>query len=93
MPHIGYDIDGKQIMRPATGDELDKFLEGVEDENGGWTTVKDKLHQKDVTLTEEELELIQRLAKGENPDENYDPYVLLSRFLSPFCSCALQAKE
>jgi hypothetical protein len=24
-------------MRPATGDELDKFLEGVEDENGGWS--------------------------------------------------------
>ncbi|GAA5856845.1 hypothetical protein JCM8547_008870 [Rhodosporidiobolus lusitaniae] len=74
MPHIGYDIDGKKVMRPATGDELDKFLEGVEDENGGWTTVRDKLHQKDVPLTEEELELIQRLAKGENPDENYDPY-------------------
>ncbi|GAA5986015.1 hypothetical protein JCM5350_005497 [Sporobolomyces pararoseus] len=74
LPHIGYDIDGKKVMRPATGDELDKFLEGVEDENGGWTTVRDKLHQQDVALTEEELELIQRLAKGENPDSNYDPY-------------------
>jgi ribosome biogenesis protein ERB1 len=37
LPHIGYDIDGKKVMRPATGDELDKFLEGVEDENGGWS--------------------------------------------------------
>ncbi|BGP16275.1 hypothetical protein JCM10213_007719 [Rhodosporidiobolus nylandii] len=74
LPHIGYSIDGKKVMRPATGDELDKFLEGVEDDAGGWTTVRDKLHQKDVPLTEEELELIQRLAKGENPDESYDPY-------------------
>ncbi|GAA5838859.1 hypothetical protein JCM3766R1_004231 [Sporobolomyces carnicolor] len=74
LPHIGYDIDGKKVMRPATGDELDKFLEGVEDENGGWTTVRDKLHQQDVALTQEELELIQRLAKGENPDSSYDPY-------------------
>lgn len=36
LPHIGYDIDGKKVMRPATGDELDKFLEGVEDDAGGW---------------------------------------------------------
>ncbi|SGY22998.1 BQ5605_C019g08880 [Microbotryum silenes-dioicae] len=74
MPHIGYDIDGKKVMRPAQGDELDKFLEGVEDADGGWTTVKDKLHQQNVALTEEELDLIHRLAKGENPDSSYDPY-------------------
>lgn len=37
MPHIGYDVDGKKVMRPATGDELDKFLEGVEDADGGWS--------------------------------------------------------
>lgn len=30
-PHIGYDIDGKKIMKPAKGDELDKFLENMED--------------------------------------------------------------
>lgn len=37
------------------------------------TTVKDKLHQQNVALTEEELDLIHRLAKGENPDAAYDP--------------------
>ncbi|GAA6007315.1 ribosome biogenesis protein ERB1 [Rhodotorula paludigena] len=74
MPHIGYDIDGKKVMRPATGDELDRFLEGVEDADGGWTTVQDKLHKQDVQLSQDELELIQRLAKAENPDSNYDPY-------------------
>jgi ribosome biogenesis protein ERB1 len=31
MPHIGYDIDGKQVFRPAKGDELDKFLSAVDD--------------------------------------------------------------
>lgn len=39
------------------------------------TTVKDKLHQKNVALTEEELDLIHRLAKSENPDSNYDECV------------------
>lgn len=36
LPHIGYDINGKKVMRPAQGDELDKFLEGIEDADGGW---------------------------------------------------------
>lgn len=31
LPHVGYDIDGKKILRPARGDELDKFLQTVED--------------------------------------------------------------
>ena len=31
LPHIGYDIDGKKVLRPARGDELDKFLKTVED--------------------------------------------------------------
>jgi ribosome biogenesis protein ERB1 len=34
-PHIGYDIDGKRIMKPATGDELDRFLE-KEDDPDSW---------------------------------------------------------
>lgn len=31
LPHVGYSIDGKKVLRPAHGDELDKFLETVED--------------------------------------------------------------
>jgi hypothetical protein len=31
MPHIGYDINGKKVFRPAKGDELDKFLSTVDD--------------------------------------------------------------
>jgi len=30
LPHIGYDVDGKKVLRPAQGDELDKFLATVE---------------------------------------------------------------
>jgi hypothetical protein len=36
------------------------------------TSVEDKNLQKDVQLTEEELDLIHRLAKSENPDADYD---------------------
>lgn len=31
LPHVGYNIEGKQVLRPARGDELDKFLETIED--------------------------------------------------------------
>lgn len=30
LPHIGYDINGKKVLRPAQGDELEKFLSTVE---------------------------------------------------------------
>ena len=31
MPHVGYDINGKKVLRPVMGDELDKFLKTQED--------------------------------------------------------------
>ena len=31
LPHVGYDIDGKKVLHPARGDELDKFLKTVDD--------------------------------------------------------------
>jgi len=73
MPHVGYDINGKKVLRPVKGDELDKFLANIEDPSS-WTSVEDKLLQKNVQLTDQELDLIQRLAKAENPDANYEPY-------------------
>ena len=72
LPHIGYDIDGKRVMRPARGDALDKFLATVDADGEGWTSVYDKLAGKDVALTDEELDLIHRLARSENPDPEYD---------------------
>ncbi|CAH7686095.1 NUC169 domain-containing protein [Phakopsora pachyrhizi] len=81
MPHIGYDIDGKKIMRPAKGDELDKFLAGIEDPTS-WTSVEDKLMQKNVALTEQELDIIHKLAKAENPDAQYDPYEPMVEFFT-----------
>lgn len=31
LPHIGYDVNGKKVLRPAHGDELDKFLQTADD--------------------------------------------------------------
>jgi len=90
LPYIGYDINGKQILRPARGDELDKFLSTVENPSV-WsvssgnlemyplnltlrTSAFDTNTQMDKPLTSEELELIRRLYANEVPDANYNPY-------------------
>ncbi|CAG8727710.1 5071_t:CDS:2, partial [Racocetra fulgida] len=72
-PHIGYDIDGKKVMKPAMGDELDKFLDNMDDPDS-WLCVKDILSQLNVKLSDEELEIIRRIQMGAFPDPNYDPY-------------------
>ncbi|KAK0468110.1 NUC169 domain-containing protein [Desarmillaria tabescens] len=73
LPHVGYNIDGKKVLRPARGDELDKFLQTVEDPSS-WTSAFDKNTQMDKPLTTEELDLIRRLHANEVPDAEYDPY-------------------
>ncbi|KAF8826541.1 hypothetical protein HHX47_DHR5000306 [Lentinula edodes] len=75
LPHVGYDMDGKRVLKPARGDELDRFLKTVEDPNS-WqprTSAFDKKAQADKPLTAEELDIIRRLYANENPDANYDP--------------------
>ncbi|EIW70055.1 hypothetical protein TREMEDRAFT_38717 [Tremella mesenterica DSM 1558] len=73
LPHIGYDINGRKIFRPAQGDALDKFLANVEDPTA-WTSVEDKLLQQQVQLSDKELDIIRRLERAENPDPDYEPY-------------------
>ncbi|XP_062500949.1 ribosome biogenesis protein bop1-B-like [Corticium candelabrum] len=71
-PHIGYDLLGKKIMKPATTDELDRFLAKMDDPN--WNrTVQDKTTGRDIVLTDEEVDMIQRIQTGRFPS-GYDPY-------------------
>lgn len=73
MPHVGYDINGKRIMRPAKGSALDQLLEQIELPEG-WTGLLDKDSGASLNLTGEELELISKLQKNEQTDENINPY-------------------
>ena len=85
-PHIGYDINGKKIMRPATGEALDALLDSIEIPKG-WTGLTDPETGKPLDLTQDQLELLKRLQMNEVPNEDYDPYpVCPSLLLSGFCS-------
>jgi ribosome biogenesis protein ERB1 len=40
LPHVGYDMDGKKVLKPARGDELDKFLQTVDDPSSWYCPLK-----------------------------------------------------
>lgn len=73
MPHIGYDIDGKRIMRPATASALDSLLESI-DLPEGWTGLIDKNTGKGLNISAEELDLIKKLQMGQNTDSSVNPF-------------------
>lgn len=72
-PHIGYDWEGKKILKPPKGDELDTFLKKMEDPNF-WRTVKDPQTGQDVVLCDADVDLIQRLQNSKIPDAQFDEY-------------------
>ena len=71
MPHIGYDINGRRIMRPAAGAALDQLLETI-DLPKGWTGIVDKETGELKNLTDEELEIIKRIRREELPNDQID---------------------
>lgn len=72
-PHIGYDINGKKIMRPAKGEALDALLDSI-DVPKGWTGLTDPATGKPLNLSQDELEVLRRIQMNEMPEDGYDPY-------------------
>lgn len=74
FPHIGYNLDGKKIYKPIRSkDELDDFLDKMENPDY-WKTVQDKQTGRDVVLSDQQVELVNRLQKGQFGDVNFDEY-------------------
>ena len=72
-PHIGYDINGKKIMRPAKGEALDALLDSI-DIPKGWTGLTDPTTGKPLNLSHEDREILRRIQTNELPEDGYDPY-------------------
>ncbi|XP_041423005.1 ribosome biogenesis protein bop1-A isoform X1 [Xenopus laevis] len=74
LPHIGYDLDGRKIFKPLRSkDQLEEFLDKMENPDY-WRTIHDKKTGQDIKLTDEQVDLVERLQKGQFGDINYDPY-------------------
>ncbi|DAA76307.1 TPA_exp: Ribosome biogenesis protein [Trichophyton benhamiae CBS 112371] len=72
-PHIGYNINGKKIMRPAKGEALDALLDTIEIPKG-WTGLTDPDTGKPLQLSQDELKLLSKLQMNEVTQDGYDPY-------------------
>ncbi|KAI9928542.1 Ribosome biogenesis protein erb1 [Aspergillus wentii] len=72
-PHIGYDINGKKIMRPAKGEALDALLDSIEIPKG-WTGLTDPSTGKPLELSQDELELLRKVQMNEIPEDGYNQY-------------------
>ncbi|XP_068188592.1 ribosome biogenesis protein bop1 [Antennarius striatus] len=82
FPHIGYDLDGKKIYKPIRNkDELDDFLDKMENPDY-WRTVHDKQTGSDIVLSDEQLELVNRLQRGQFGDVNFNEYQPQVEFFS-----------
>jgi ribosome biogenesis protein ERB1 len=80
-PHIGYDINGKKIMRPAKGEALDALLDSI-DIPKGWTGLTDPQTGKPLNLSPEELDVLKRLTRNEIVEDGYDPYPEMVAYFS-----------
>ena len=79
--HLGYNLDGKKINKPKRGDELDNFLNKMDNPNFG-ITVHDPSTGQDVVLPKSVVETIKRLRSGKLPDSNYDLFSEWSTWFS-----------
>lgn len=79
-PHIGYNLDGKKIMRPASGGALDALLESVEVPKD-WTGLTDPATGLPLRISQDELEIIRKVQMNEITQDGYDPYPVGSPLL------------
>ncbi|KAK8741083.1 hypothetical protein OTU49_002486 [Cherax quadricarinatus] len=72
-PHLGYNLDGKHIIKPKRGDTLDNFLNRIENPDFD-RTVFDKQTGQDVRLSDADLDIVKRVMSQKVPDASYDYY-------------------
>jgi len=58
--HVGYDLAGERIRKTLSTGEIDALLENA-DNPDAWRTLKDHKNQREITLTDTDLEVIRRI--------------------------------
>ena len=59
--HIGYDVEGQRLEKRPQKDKLDKLLAR---NDGKGLTIYDDYNDEEITLTKEEIRMLQRIRKG-----------------------------
>merc|ERR1719373_157498 len=69
--HVGYDLAGEKIARTLKAGEIDALLES-RDNPDAWRTIKDHKNQREVVLTDTDLEVIRRIRQRLFPSASTD---------------------
>lgn len=75
--HIGYDVDGKKIVRKNAPDTIDQAIAARDDPNFS-RTIYDAYNDRQIVLSDRDMELIRRIQAGAfaHPEHNaYPEYV------------------
>lgn len=80
--HIGYNLDGEKIKKPADAkrnDELDEFLEKMENPDY-WRTVRDSQTGGKIVLSDEDIDIIKRLTSSKYANKDVEEFETSSFF-------------
>lgn len=64
--HIGYDREGAKIAKQKRRDRLEALL-ARNDSSKDWRTIYDEFNDEEITLSKDELQLLQRIREGQFP--------------------------
>jgi ribosome biogenesis protein ERB1 len=65
--HRGYDIHGRKVIKTLMSSKIDELLKNADDPNR-WRTIQDLQNEREVYLTDADIEIIRRLRSGQYPD-------------------------
>ena len=71
--HIGYDVSGKPVAKPAQVSQIDRFLQSQDDPNFRWR-IMDERNGEEITLTKRELQLLKRLRENKFPHPEFNAF-------------------
>lgn len=71
--HIGYNIDGKKIMKSNNGDGIDNAIAAKDDPNYD-RTVYDAYNDRKIVLSDRDMEIIRRMQSGAFAHPEFDAY-------------------
>lgn len=66
--HIGYDVNAKKVAKAEQRSKLEEIRHRGENPNW-WRAVRDELNGKDIILTDEQLDLLQKIRTGRIVDQ------------------------
>jgi len=91
--HLGYDIEAKTVLKKEQDSKLDELIKRSEDPNW-WRTVRDELNNQEIILTDQQLDLLQRVRTSKFADPliaqtDVINYIIKIHFIIKFLSIQL----